>query len=126
MLGNTGIAAHPEDARYRHLIGKNARLSFLDRLLPVVADSYVDPKFGTRAVKITLKSQWWMKMRQPKMVKESKFKVKIRPAPFYFRLMENTGNWCLSGQLWWGHQIPAYSVRIAGKAQDQEDHEAKA
>lgn len=80
MLGNTGIAAHPEDARYRHLIGKNARRPLLDRLLPVVADSYVDPKFGTRAVKITLKSQWWMKMRQPKMVKEGKFKVKIRPA----------------------------------------------
>lgn len=40
--------------------------------------------------------------------------------------MESTGNWCLSRPLWWGHQIPAYFVRNAGKAQDQEDHEAKA
>lgn len=51
MLGNTSIAVHPEDARYHHLIGKNARHPFLDRLLPIVADSYVDPKFVTRAVK---------------------------------------------------------------------------
>lgn len=211
MLGDTGIAVHPEDARYRHLIGKNARHPFVDRLLPIVADSYVDPEFGTGAVKITpahdpndfelgkrhgfeflnilnddgtmnhnagvfegqkrfdarytvveeltklglfakkannpmkvpicekskdiieplMKPQWWMKMRDmadeaTKVVKEGK--VKIRPASAaksYFRWMENTSDWCLSRQLWWGHQIPAYSVKIAGKAQDQEDHEAE-
>lgn len=209
MLGDTGIAVHPEDTRYRHLIGKNARHPFLDRLLPIVADSYVDPEFGTGAVKITpahdpndfelgkrhgfeflitlnddgtmnhnagifegqkrfdarysvveeltnlglfvkkannpmkvpmcekskdiigpiMKPQWWMKMQDMadeaiKVVKEGQ--VKIRPASAaksYFRWMENTGDWCLSRQLWWGHQIPAYSVKIAGNAQDQEDHE---
>jgi valyl-tRNA synthetase len=53
MLGDTGVAVHPDDARYRHLIGKTIRLPLTDRLIPIVADEHVDPEFGTGCVKIT-------------------------------------------------------------------------
>ncbi len=53
MLGDTAVAVHPEDERYRHLIGKKVRLPLTGRTIPVVADPLVDPKFGTGAVKIT-------------------------------------------------------------------------
>ncbi|KAG9801790.1 valyl-tRNA synthetase-like protein, partial [Aureobasidium melanogenum] len=53
MLGDSGIAVHPSDERYKHLVGKKAKHPFVDRLLPIFADEYVDPEFGTGAVKIT-------------------------------------------------------------------------
>ncbi|PTW51939.1 valine--tRNA ligase [Rhodovulum kholense] len=53
MLGDTGVAVHPEDARYRHLIGKTVRLPLCGRSIPIVADDYADPTKGTGAVKIT-------------------------------------------------------------------------
>ncbi|WP_405780785.1 valine--tRNA ligase [Streptomyces sp. NBC_00859] len=53
MLGDTGIAVHPDDARYAHLIGKRIKLPLTDRTIPVVADAHVDPEFGTGAVKVT-------------------------------------------------------------------------
>jgi valyl-tRNA synthetase len=53
MLGDTAVAVHPEDERYRHLIGQTIRLPVTGREIPVVADDYVDPAFGTGAVKIT-------------------------------------------------------------------------
>ena len=53
MLGDTGVAVHPEDERYRHLIGRTVRLPLMDRDIPVVADEAVDPMFGTGAVKVT-------------------------------------------------------------------------
>ncbi|MGI8643686.1 MAG: valine--tRNA ligase [Thermomicrobiales bacterium] len=53
MLGDTGIAVHPDDERYSHLIGKEVILPILDRRIPVVADAAVDPAFGTGAVKVT-------------------------------------------------------------------------
>ena len=53
MLGDTGIAVHPEDARYAGLIGKDVILPLVNRRIPVVADSYADPAKGTGAVKIT-------------------------------------------------------------------------
>ncbi len=53
MLGDTGIAVHPEDERYKHLVGKVAILPLVNRELLIVADDYVDPEFGTGAVKIT-------------------------------------------------------------------------
>ncbi|KAL2150011.1 hypothetical protein VTH82DRAFT_7687 [Thermothelomyces myriococcoides] len=53
MLGDTGIAVSPGDPRYTNLVGKFARHPFTDRLLPIVEDSYVDPEFGTGAVKLT-------------------------------------------------------------------------
>ncbi|MCS1351451.1 valine--tRNA ligase [Mechercharimyces sp. CAU 1602] len=53
MLGDTGIAVHPEDERYKSLIGKRAILPIIGREIPIVADEHVDPEFGSGAVKIT-------------------------------------------------------------------------
>ena len=53
MLGDTALAVHPEDERYRNLIGRKARLPLVGRELPIVADAWVDPAFGTGCVKIT-------------------------------------------------------------------------
>ncbi|NJQ14167.1 valine--tRNA ligase [Streptomyces bohaiensis] len=53
MLGDTAVAVHPEDERYRHLIGRQIKLPLTDRTIPVVADEHVDPEFGTGAVKVT-------------------------------------------------------------------------
>ena len=53
MLGDTAIAVHPEDQRYQSLLGKEVLLPLMDRLIPIVADDYVDPEFGTGAVKVT-------------------------------------------------------------------------
>lgn len=53
MLGDVAVAVHPEDERYRHLIGKQVRLPIADRLIPIIADDYADPAQGSGAVKIT-------------------------------------------------------------------------
>lgn len=53
MLGDTAVAVHPEDERYKHLIGKTVILPIVGREIPIVADTYVDPEFGSGAVKIT-------------------------------------------------------------------------
>jgi valyl-tRNA synthetase len=53
MLGDTAVAVHPEDERYKHLVGKAIRLPITNREIPIVADAYVDPEFGTGCVKIT-------------------------------------------------------------------------
>ncbi|WP_329018778.1 valine--tRNA ligase [Streptomyces sp. NBC_00690] len=53
MLGDTAVAVHPDDPRYAHLIGKRIKLPLTDRTIPVVADTHVDPEFGTGAVKVT-------------------------------------------------------------------------
>jgi valyl-tRNA synthetase len=53
MLGDTAVAVHPEDERYRHLIGRHLMLPLANRRIPIIADEYVDPEFGTGCVKIT-------------------------------------------------------------------------
>ncbi|MEM7763697.1 MAG: valine--tRNA ligase [Pseudomonadota bacterium] len=53
MLGDTAVAVHPDDERYQHLVGKEVHLPLTDRLIPIIADNYVDPEFGTGCVKIT-------------------------------------------------------------------------
>ena len=53
MLGDTAVAVHPEDARYKHLIGKMVILPLVGRPIPIIADEYSDPKKGSGAVKIT-------------------------------------------------------------------------
>ena len=53
LLGDSGVAVHPEDERYTHLVGKIAVLPLVGRELPIVADEYVDKEFGTGAVKMT-------------------------------------------------------------------------
>ncbi|OCK77520.1 valyl-tRNA synthetase-like protein [Lepidopterella palustris CBS 459.81] len=208
MLGDTAIAVAPQDPRFKHLIGKNAKHPFVDRLLPIVADSYVDPEFGTGAVKITpahdpndfaigerhnlpfiniltdnglmnhntgkfegqkrfdarytvvdeltklglfvkkednpmkvplcsksrdvieplMKPQWWMKMKDMaeeavKVVKNGEIKIRPENAEkTYYHWLNNINDWCLSRQLWWGHQIPAYFVRVEGENGDPTDN----
>jgi valyl-tRNA synthetase len=53
MLGDTAVMVHPEDERYAHLIGKQVKLPITGRLVPVIADAYVDKAFGTGVVKVT-------------------------------------------------------------------------
>ena len=53
MLGDTAVAVHPEDERYRHLVGREILLPLANRRIPVIADDYVDPAFGSGCVKIT-------------------------------------------------------------------------
>jgi len=53
LLGDVAVAVHPEDARYKHLIGQKLQLPLTDRTIPIIADEYVDPTFGTGCVKIT-------------------------------------------------------------------------
>jgi valyl-tRNA synthetase len=53
LLGDSAVAVHPDDKRYQNLIGKNVRLPLSDRDIPIIADNYVDPGFGTGCVKIT-------------------------------------------------------------------------
>jgi valyl-tRNA synthetase len=53
MLGDTAVAVHPDDERYRHLVGTQVSLPLTNRSIPVVADDHVDPTFGTGAVKVT-------------------------------------------------------------------------
>jgi valyl-tRNA synthetase len=53
ILGDTAVAVHPDDPRYTHVVGKTARVPMLNREIPVIADAYVDPAFGTGALKVT-------------------------------------------------------------------------
>ncbi|MBS0430519.1 MAG: valine--tRNA ligase [Proteobacteria bacterium] len=53
MLGDTAVMVHPEDERYRHLVGRRVKLPLVDKFIPVIADAYVDKEFGTGVVKVT-------------------------------------------------------------------------
>lgn len=53
LLGDTAVCVHPEDERYKHLIGKKVKLPLIQRLIPIIADTYVDKEFGSGVVKIT-------------------------------------------------------------------------
>jgi valyl-tRNA synthetase len=195
MLGDTAVAVHPDDERYQHLVGKNVRLPLADRLIPIIADEYVDREFGTGVVKITpahdtndyqvgmrhglpliniftlearvnenaplayqaldrfearrrvvadleaaglvdsikphklmqprsqrsdavvepmLSDQWFVRMDG--MAKAGLAAVNGGDTRFipdewtkiYTQWLENIQDWCISRQLWWGHQIPAW------------------
>ena len=193
MLGDSGVAVHPDDERYKHLVGKNAILPLVGRKLPIVADEYVELGFGTGAVKMTpchdpndyevglrhgleqiqcidedakiinggkydgmdryearkaivadleeqgylvkvepyshnvgccyrcgtvveplTSPQWFVKMKPLAkaaidVVKDGRIKfVPERFTKTYLNWMENVHDWCISRQLWWGHQIPAW------------------
>jgi valyl-tRNA synthetase len=53
ILGDTAVCVHPEDPRYKHLVGKNAIIPFVNRPVPIIADTYIDMEFGTGALKVT-------------------------------------------------------------------------
>ena len=201
LLGDSGIAVHPEDERYIHLVGKTVVLPLVGRELPIVADEYVDKEFGTGAVKMTpahdpndfevgkrhqleeinvmnddatmnelagkyagmdryecrkalvadldeagylikvkkhdhavgtcyrchttveprLSLQWFVKMDElakPAVDILKKGELKFVPDKFdktYLQWLENIRDWCVSRQLWWGHQIPAYYCQDCGE-----------
>ena len=195
MLGDVAVAVHPKDERYAKFVGKKAVLPLTGRKIPVIADEYVDPEFGTGAVKITpghdfndyqvgtrhgfepisiltldahlndqvpakyrglerfaarkqvvedlrkegllvtekpyklrvprsgrtgvivepmLTDQWFVSMES--LAKRglevvARGEVKFFPehwAKTYHEWLENIQDWCISRQLWWGHQIPAW------------------
>ncbi len=194
MLADTAIAVHPEDDRYTRLIGETALLPLVGRRLPIIADSYVKPEFGTGALKITpahdpndfeigrahgleeitvigedgrmteaagdfagmpvaeahtavverlraegrivraqqyehevpfsqrsgerieplISLQWFMAMDElarPAIDAVRDGRVRIHPEGQenrYFEWMEKIRPWCISRQLWWGHQIPVW------------------
>ena len=195
MLGDTGVAVHPDDPKWKHLIGKHAILPLVGRRIPIVADEYSDPEKGSGAVKITpahdfndfevgrrhkleaisifdkfarlndkvpekyrgldrfdarkkivadmealgllekiephthavpygdrggvpvepfLTEQWYAdakKLAEAPIAAARDGRVKFVPErgrDEFFRWMENIEPWCISRQLWWGHQIPAW------------------
>ncbi|MGY0790107.1 valine--tRNA ligase [Azospirillum argentinense] len=196
MLGDTGVAVHPEDERYRDLIGKNVVLPLVGRLIPIVGDEYADPETGSGAVKITpahdfndfevgrrnnlaainimdrdaritgdevpeayrgldryearkkvvaelealgllekiephthmvphgdrsgvaiepwLTDQWYVDaatLAKPAIEAVETGKTVFVPKQWentYFEWMRNIQPWCISRQIWWGHQIPAW------------------
>jgi valyl-tRNA synthetase len=227
MLGDVAVMVHPDDERYRHVIGKTVRLPLSDRDIPVIADDYVDREFGTGAVKVTpahdfndyavgqrhgletisvltldarindnapeayrgldrfearkkivadldasgalqsvkphklmvprgdrtntviepmMTDQWFVAMSKPapegslhpgKSITQVALDVvadgRIRFYPenwatTYNQWLEKIQDWCISRQLWWGHQIPAWYApdgRIF-VARDEEQAKAKA
>jgi valyl-tRNA synthetase len=195
MLGDTAVAVHPEDERYRHLIGKTVLLPLVGREIPIVGDTYSDPEKGSGAVKITpahdfndfevgkrhklalinifdaaaavnenapeayrgldrfaarrqvvadleelglvekiephthmvphaqrggavvepwLSDQWYVDaatLAKPALAAVRSGETRFVPERFagdYFRWLDNIQPWCISRQLWWGHQIPAW------------------
>lgn len=195
MLGDTGVAVHPEDARYKHLIGKHCILPLVGRRIPIVADAYADPEQGSGAVKMTpahdfndfevgkrcgleminimtpkaainenapekyqgmdrfearkaivadidalgllekiedhthmvphgerggqpvepyLTEQWFADaetLAKPAIEAVEQGRTKFVPENWsktYYDWMRNIQPWCISRQLWWGHQIPAW------------------
>jgi valyl-tRNA synthetase len=195
MLGDTAIAVHPDDDRYKDLVGKNCVLPLVGRYIPVVADEYADPETGSGAVKITpahdfndfevgkrhaleminifdrdaklnenvpakyrglsreaarkavledleaqglveridehpmtrpygdrsdvviepwLTDQWYCDAKtlaQPAIKAVEEGRTLFVPRQWentYFEWMRNIQPWCISRQLWWGHQIPAW------------------
>ncbi len=195
MLGDTGVAIHPENPRLKHLIGRTCVLPLVGREIPIVGDEYADPEKGTGAVKITpahdfndwevgkrckldvinildataklnesvpeayrgmdrfearkkivaeleamgvlekiepnthsvphaqrgdtivepwLTDQWYADaatLAKPALEAVRAGKTKFVPEKYtadYYRWLENIQPWCISRQLWWGHQIPAW------------------
>ena len=194
MLGDTAVAVHPDDERYKALVGKTVILPLVNKEIPIIADSYVEQDFGTGVVKITpahdpndfevglrhnlpvinvmddggvinenggkyagmpalearkqivkdldeagflikiepikhnvgtcyrcgtvveprVSTQWFVKMEplaQPAIdaVKDGDIRfIPERMDKVYYNWMENIKDWCISRQLWWGHQIPAW------------------
>jgi len=202
MLGDVAVAVHPEDERYKHLIGKHAILPIVGRRIPIIGDEYADPELGSGAVKITpahdfndfevgqrhglkpiniftttaklnnsvpaeyrgldrfdarakiiaeleasgvlvwvddkkimvpydekskliviepfLTDQWFVKadiLAEPALASVKEGRTRFVPKSYentYYAWMENIKPWCISRQLWWGHQIPAwYGPRLS-------------
>jgi valyl-tRNA synthetase len=53
IMADVAVCVHPDDERYKHLIGKKVRIPLVNRIVPIIADTYIDPTFGTGALKVT-------------------------------------------------------------------------
>ncbi|MGF6232079.1 valyl-tRNA synthetase [Inquilinus ginsengisoli] len=213
MLGDTAVAVHPDDERYRDLVGKHAILPLVGRRIPIVADAYSDPEKGSGAVKITpahdfndfevgrrhnlplinildeearlndqvpeayrgldryearkrvvadlealglvekiedhahtvpygdrggvpiepfLTEQWYLKaevLAKPAIESVEQGRTVLLPKmaeSIFFEWMRNIQPWCISRQLWWGHQIPAWYGPDGTIFVDESEAEAKA
>ena len=78
MLGDSAVAVHPDDERYRHLVGRTVTLPLANRAIPIIADDYVDPEFGTGCVKITPAHDFndygvWQRHRNEAVFREQPF-----------------------------------------------------
>src|SRR5437773_1039028 len=108
MLGDTAVAVHPEDPRYNHLIGKKVRLPLTSRDIPIIGDPIlVDREFGTGAVKIK-------PLAEPAIKAVEDGRIRLIPEGWvnnYLGWMRDIKDWCISRQIWWGHQIPAWYCR---------------
>ena len=117
MMGDTGVAVNPEDEHFKHLIGKTCILPIMNREIPIVGDDYCEIGFGTGAVKMTPAhdpNDFEVGLRhnlEVIRVINDDGTIKFVPERFtktYTNWMENVHDWCISRQLWWGHQIPAW------------------
>src|SRR5439155_208403 len=101
MLADMAVAVHPDDERYRGIVGKQIRQPITGRLIPVITDEHADPDLGSGAVKFALPALQAVKKGDIKIVPETWAKT-------WFNWLENIQPWCVSRQLWWGHRIPAW------------------
>ena len=144
MLGDTAVAINGDDPRYSHLHGCHVILPLLNKEIPIVCDEHADMEKGTGVVKITpahdpndyevgtcyrchstiepmVSKQWFVKMEplaKPAIEAVRSGRTKFVPARFdkiYYNWMENIRDWCISRQLWWGHQIPAWYCDECGE-----------
>ncbi|KAA0710630.1 Valine--tRNA ligase, mitochondrial [Triplophysa tibetana] len=149
MLGDLAIAVHPNDPRYQDLHGKYCRHPFTDRLLPIIADTMVDMKLGTGAVKVTPAhdhTDFLLSQRHalPRLtviggdgtmtslcgqwlegVKRFDARERVISALMERKLFRNKQSHPMSlpicRQLWWGHQIPAYRVTLQNSVDTEEE-----
>src|SRR6266511_704873 len=137
MLGDTAVAVHPQDERYRHLIGRTVRLPLVDREIPIVADEAVERDFGTGAVKVTPAhdpNDYEIAQRhglpevniftEEAVVNANGGRTRFEPeryAKTFFAWMDGIRDWCVSRQLWWGHRIPAWYCPDGHVTVDRED-----
>src|SRR5206468_3463709 len=117
ILADVAVAVHPDDERYRHLVGKEVIVPFVERRVPVIADERVEPEFGTGALKVTpghdptdFEIGSAHGLPEPMVIGPDGL-VRYHPESqhrFAIDSLEHAPDWNISRQIWWGHQVPAW------------------